>query len=241
MPSSGIYMIMIGPYYYYGLSHDLRKRRREHFAELRYGYHHNEILQRAYNKYGQYSFGVVEYIAEDHLAKTEAKLISEHISKPYCANLREEDGTGSFRHTQATKEKMSKALKGRLHSEETKQKISKANTGKVRSEEAKKRMSESSKMRSHSIETRQKMSAILKGRKFTEEHKKAVSNGVRKNLDKIVVLEPDGTKRTFETSLEAADYYGHSPVTIRYWARNRQSPSRVPKFKGYLFFRESPT
>ena len=53
--------------------------------------------------------------------------------------------TGLHKHSDATKEKMSKDRKGRVTSEEAKEKISKANTGKKRTEECKKRMSDSHK------------------------------------------------------------------------------------------------
>ena len=69
-----------------------------------------------------------------------AQIESKKDSIPYNKGK-----TGLYKHTDATKEKMSKNRKGRVTSEEAKEKISKANTGKKRTEECKKRISESHK------------------------------------------------------------------------------------------------
>jgi hypothetical protein len=57
--SSGIYLIEVGPWFYYGRSASLYKRRSQHRRALERGIHPNPILQAAYNKYGQFSFEVV--------------------------------------------------------------------------------------------------------------------------------------------------------------------------------------
>lgn len=72
-------------------------------------------------------------------------------------------------HSEATREKISKAEKGKYVSEETRRKLSEASKGnknrlgKHHSEETKKKIGEKSKGRYPSVETRKKLSAVKKG------------------------------------------------------------------------------
>jgi group I intron endonuclease len=66
--------------------------------------------------------------------------------------------------TDETRQKISKASKGRTHSEETRRKMSKANKGRTLSEETRRKISEASKGRTHSEETRRKLSEAAKAR-----------------------------------------------------------------------------
>lgn len=60
-PNSGVYIITIRrsgaeEKFYVGKSINLRKRKAQHFGDLRARRHHNILLQRAWDKYGQESF-----------------------------------------------------------------------------------------------------------------------------------------------------------------------------------------
>lgn len=108
--------------------------------------------------------------------------------------------------SEETREKISKANKGRKHSEETKQKlknrivskeqrekISKANKGKILSEETKNKISKNNKGKLFSNETRTKLSEIGKTKIFSEETKKRISEALKgknnPNFNKIISEE----------------------------------------------------
>ena len=65
-PTSGIYKITCtaNKKIYIGSAINLRKRKGEHFNGLRQNIHHNPIMQRAWNKYGEqaFTFEVLEYV-----------------------------------------------------------------------------------------------------------------------------------------------------------------------------------
>lgn len=88
-------------------------------------------------------------------------------------NLKEGGGVDYKRTTtEETKEKISKAHKGKNLSDETKQKISQKHKGKQLSEETKQKISESTKNKVKDKmpeEIKEKISNKLKGRKFSEE------------------------------------------------------------------------
>ena len=73
--NSGIYSIIntINNKMYIGSSKHLSKRKTRHFYDLRNNKHHNVILQRAFEKYGEtsFTFEVIEYCSEEELFKLE--------------------------------------------------------------------------------------------------------------------------------------------------------------------------
>lgn len=142
--------------FYIGSSKNINKRRKEHFSELRRNSHCNSILQRIYNKYGENNF-LIEVL---ELCPEEDQFIKEQyyidILKPklnICKIVEKNFWSGKH------------------HTEETKEKISKANKGKKISDEHKKIISQSNKTRIVSDETRYKRSESLKGHIFTEDSK----------------------------------------------------------------------
>ena len=98
------------------------------------------------------------------------------------------------RHSEATREKISKAEKGKYVSEETRRKLSEAGKGnknmlgKKHSEETKKKIGEKSKGRYPSAETRKKLSAAKKGNTNTK-GKHWYNNG---EVSKMAYECPDG-------------------------------------------------
>ena len=79
------------------------------------------------------------------------------------------------KHSEETRQRVSKALRGRKMPENVRQKISQALTGKKHSEASKKKMSESTKGQRHSEETKRKIAESSKGRKHTEATKNRLS------------------------------------------------------------------
>jgi len=142
MKHSGIYYIQIGPWFYYGQSVDLKRRRREHLSALKADLHSNQILQSAYNKYQQFEFTVVGSVPVDELDGAEQFFIDCFWGEDYCANLAKDaasPGRG-LKRSEETKEKISAAAKARPPmSEETRAKIGAASSN--RSDETKVKMS----------------------------------------------------------------------------------------------------
>src|SRR3990167_742146 len=85
MKKSGIYHIVnkINGKIYVGSAMDLRQRKNAHFSELRRQVHRNQILQRAYNKYGEnnFKFKIVALCPMEYLIKLEQWFIDNCSSK----------------------------------------------------------------------------------------------------------------------------------------------------------------
>lgn len=62
---------------YIGQSKNIEKRWSDHKYQLRNQRHHNDFLQRAWNKYGEndFVFNILELVSEKHLPKTEEKYV----------------------------------------------------------------------------------------------------------------------------------------------------------------------
>ena len=104
-----------------------------------------------------------------------------------CAQKGERNHAYGKHLSKETREKISKANKGRKHNELTKQKIGKAHKGKYVSEETKRKMSEATKGMHHSRETKKKISETQIGEKshnfgktFTKEHIQKLSEATKK-------------------------------------------------------------
>lgn len=89
------------------------------------------------------------------------------------------EGTLGFKDSEETRQKKSRAQRGRKVTEETRRKISLANTGKRRTQEAKKKMSEKKLGKTLSKEHVEKIAASLTGKKRTEEQCKNISNSLK--------------------------------------------------------------
>ena len=85
------------------------------------------------------------------------------------------------KHSEETRKKMSESAKGRKHSEEAKMKVSRANKGKTISEENRKKISELHKGKVVSEETRQKLAKAQTGKKYSEESRKKMSESHKKS------------------------------------------------------------
>ncbi len=110
---SGIYRIEIGPKWYWGSSSRFESRKREHFWQLKNGRHPNIHMQRAYDKYLDFSMDLVVYSCENIL-EIEQEFLDEDYGEPLCMNL---------------SRYATSPMRGRTHSEESKKKMSKAQSG----------------------------------------------------------------------------------------------------------------
>lgn len=139
---SGIYKIRstIDKRIYIGSAKDLYDRIKRHINQLKSGTHHNCLLQRFWNKYGQHSLAVevMEFCEKDKLIEKEQFWIdSTKCLQPIGFNIVPiVNGGFPFNHSEETKAKISKANKGKPS----------PMTGKTHTKEVKQRMSKSKKL-----------------------------------------------------------------------------------------------
>ncbi len=137
----GIYKItnLIDGKIYIGQTVNYRKRKTSHFSKLKQGKHHNEHLQRAFDKYGENAFKI-ELLKECKIEELD-ELEQYYIKKFDACNCKKgynlmQGGQIYREFTKEAREKMSKAGKGRKFSYEHRKKISLANKGKIMPQES---------------------------------------------------------------------------------------------------------
>lgn len=113
---SGIYMCTCSGNgkSYIGQSQDVKLRKCQHLSELRGGYHFNEYLQRAYNKYEENSFvwTVLEYCKTEKLDDREMYWIAYYDTFKNGFNANEGGlANRNFKRTEEFKQKLSVTLK----------------------------------------------------------------------------------------------------------------------------------
>jgi group I intron endonuclease len=212
----GIYKIInkIDGKYYIGRTNHFHRRWRQHCNELNRGNHHNQHLQKAWNKYGQNNF---EFVITDNIIDQKSQIFAEqqHINRfiedrkngvDNCYNFSEssngpmlfgnKNGMYGKKHSDDTKKKISKINKGRVFSDETKRLWSEQRkgrkswwTGKKMSAEHCEKLSKLRIGKKHSAKTKEKISLSQKGEKNHNWGKKISKEQHIKMLSKII----DGT------------------------------------------------
>lgn len=141
MFETGIYIITnhITNKCYIGSAVNISRRWRQHRSDLKLQKHDNSYLQRVYNKYGKncFTFDILCYCSINNLIYFEQKCID--LLKPeYNLNKNVSSMLG-FKHSDATKKKLSESHKGQIpwckgktnvFSKETLEKMSLAKKGK---------------------------------------------------------------------------------------------------------------
>lgn len=188
MENSGIYKITnkVNNKIYIGSAVNFKRRRSEHFSDLKHNNHSNQHLQNAYNKYGEKNFEfsiLIKYPVEEliiaeqvfinvfnpeyNICKTANSRLGVKASKETIEKLRQA-GLGNINwlgksHTKESREKISKSNKGKYyridytHSEATKQKISKSSLGRKMSDQAKEKLRKANLGKKLSKETIEKI------------------------------------------------------------------------------------
>lgn len=145
--NSGIYIITNNQNgnQYIGSSNNLYGRESYHKTALVRNYHHNQHLQRAYNKYGEdiFEFRIIIYCDPANLILFEQRFMDFYKPK-YNMNPKAESCAGRVL-SEEHKRKIGDAHKGMIASKETKRKLSLARRGKIPWNKGKKMSSESRK------------------------------------------------------------------------------------------------
>lgn len=227
--ASGIYRISIGPNkFYYGSAVNLRKRKLDHLSELTKGIHKNNIMQKAWNKYGELTFEVLEICEICNLLEREQSYLDKWFNDDHNMNLCPTAGNTlgykhtpealkklvgrvvseetkeklrAYRHTPETRKLMSEKAKTRKVSNETLQRLKTMNIGCKRNEETKRKISESNKGKTVSEETRQKISDKAKGRKMSESTRAKMSaarKGKKHSPDTLAKIAEANRRRARE-------------------------------------------
>ena len=182
---SGIYQIKsrISGKRYVGSSVNIYKRWSAHRSILKSRQHHSEILQRAWDKYGEENieFSILLTCPEKDLLKYE----QAYLDRGNCDYNIAKDAAAPMlgkKFTEEHKRNISKGQIGRKVSEETRRKISEAHKGMKCSEETRRKMSEVKMGENNarygikaSPETLLKMSEVHKGKRHSEETKAKMS------------------------------------------------------------------
>lgn len=130
---------------YVGQSRDLQHRYNEHLNLLRRGVDGCSILNKAWQKYGEDSFGyeILCYCSEDELDEKEKMFIETYNALSDGYNCTEGGGgISGYHHTSEARKKIGDAFRGKTLSEEHKKKCSECQKGKKLTPEHKKALSD---------------------------------------------------------------------------------------------------
>lgn len=173
----GIYTItnLVNSKMYVGLATNFTDRRCSHWEELRKGKHGNDHLQNAFNSYGEnnFKFEILVECEEQFLYSEEnywCNMLDTH-NRDKGYNIQSTNPYGKTRNSKETRNKISKALKGRKMSEEQKAHLSKINKGKPITEEHRQKLIQSAKRKRSPLsqEHKEKLRIVKVGKKHSPE------------------------------------------------------------------------
>lgn len=171
---SGIYKITntVNGKVYIGATSNFDNRWRQHRWQLRKNSHSNSKLQNAWNKHGEESFyfSVIYLCTREELRLAEQRFLDEYLAADQGYNLSMVAGSNrGYKHTEATRLRMSQAQLGNRVSDETKKKISEANKGRKQTPEEIAKRSEIRKGKVTPQDVRDKISKAQIGKFITPE------------------------------------------------------------------------
>lgn len=221
---SGIYKILntLTGDFYIGSSNRLNRRKAEHWLKLRKERHDNQILQRAFLKYGEdcFTFEVVELCEESVMLEVEQRYLDLLKPKYNIAKL----AGGRFRAGVPLNDKQKATLdfyRRRPVAESTKEKLRKANLGKAGTEEKRAKVSKASKENWANPEYVRNISEKRKLKCAEPEYHEAMKTRTAKTWEDPTVREKRleaMRKSANEPELKAR----RAESTRRYWAEQRE-------------------
>lgn len=129
---SGIYQISCknSNEFYIGSAKDLNHRWNTHLYCLKNNKHHNIILQRKFNKYGEnnFEFKILSKVPKEYLIKLEQWFLDN--LKPSINIYKVAYSPIGFKHSEETKRKLSEQKKGKSRPKQIMDKLKEFNTGK---------------------------------------------------------------------------------------------------------------
>lgn len=207
---SGIYKIRnkTNGKFYLGSSCNIIKRKYTHYYELRHNKHPNQILQRAWNKYGEaeFEFIIVCETSEDLLGLEQTML--DTLKPDYNIALFAISGMRGRKHSEETKELLRQRMTGRVLDQEWRDKISKAHMGKTQqphTEESKLKMSKAQRGKKMSPESIEKMRIAHTGKVLSPEHCR--KNG-EAHSKAVVRIDPETGEEKHYNSMTQAKVEG---------------------------------
>ena len=223
--------------YYIGSAESFERRKWQHAYDLKRGVHKNPRLQAAWNKYGadMFVFEVLEVVPDDrHVFDIENTYLMKCVGQSDCYNINTDAFTPrlGIRHSDATKEKIRKAVAAALAagkggkfvpSAETRAKMSAAAKGN-RSALGYKRSAEERE----AIRQRVRGNKNFLGKRHSEESK----SKMRKPFAAIL---PDGSRRDF-IGVHAAGVELGVPYPMLVRSAKSGKPMAKGRLAGWLFF-----
>ena len=221
---------------YIGQSRNTRQRIYTHRYELTNNKHKNEVLQRAWNKYGKenFKFEIIEECHIDDLNTLERKWIVDYNSYKDNNGYNLDFGGNAHKEmSQETRDKISlnhadingenNPFYGKHHSDETKQKISDANKGRKMSEEVKQKNRLRQIGSKRTEETKLKMSIANKGKLRSEETKRKISESKKgKKTSKVIKVICITTNDIFNCIEDGVKKYGINESNIINCCKGKQ-------------------
>lgn len=221
MNQSGIYEILntVNGKRYIGSAVNFKRRRREHWAELRRNVHHCQHLQNAWNKHGGDAFGfnILLVCAPSNLIFYEQRCIDGFC--PEYNKCLVAGSTLGMKHTAATRAQMSETRQGNTYclghvaSEEARANLSKARAGKTpalgmkHTPESRARISAALKLRPRkpaSAKQKEKQSLAMSGRKLSSDHRAKLSIARVGNTNRLGIPHTPESKAAISAGVRAA-------------------------------------
>lgn len=172
----------------------------------------NSLLK---NKHSNFTLEILEYCEPSDVITREQYYLD--LLKPNYNILKTAGSSFGYKHTEETLAKM----RERNHSEETKSKIGKTLKGRTLSEETKTKMGNVKKGKTVSEETKAKISASKKGKTLSEEIKAKMS--VAKGTVVEVLNKDNNEKQTYSSISKAAEALGVSQQRLCYHFKKTNS------------------
>lgn len=197
------------------------KRKAFHCWALRHNRHYNPRLQRAWNKYGEgvFEFGVLEACESQQALDEAERFYIEYLGAIGAAlyNLKDGGGFGG-KPSIESRQRMSKAGRGRPKSEETRRRMSEGSRGvkRQRTPEGEARRIAAQRVANQAPEYREKRRQGALGRKHTAESRQHMSTvqslrfGITYHL-----TGPDGATYATQTLRQFCDAHGLKYRNIR--------------------------